>query len=64
MKSDQKRQLRQLKRDIKRAGNKRLRRQLKREVIDNPEDAPFTEVGFGRLSSVGLNGLDRKTTQK
>jgi hypothetical protein len=63
MEHDHKRQLRQLKREIKRAGNKRLRRQLKREVVENPEDAPFTEVSFGRWSSAGLNGLDRKANQ-
>jgi hypothetical protein len=62
MEHDHKRQLRQLKREIKRAGNKRLRRQLRREVVENPEDAHFAEVSFGRLSSAGLNGLDRKTT--
>jgi len=59
-----KRQLRQLKRDLKRTGNKRRRRHLKRDLTDNPEEAPFTEFDFGRNSSAGLNGLDQDATRK
>jgi hypothetical protein len=59
-----KRQLRKLKRDIKRAGNKRRRRHFKREVIDNPEEAPFSEFNFGSDSSQTLNGLDKDATRK
>jgi hypothetical protein len=59
-----KRQYRRLKRDIKRAGNKRRRQSLKRDLADNPEEAPFSEFEFGSDSSAGLNGLDRDATRR
>jgi hypothetical protein len=59
-----KRQLRKLKRDLKRAGSKRRRRHLKRELAERPEDAPYTEFDFGRHSSAGLNGLDQDATRR
>ena len=59
-----KRQLRKLKRDIKRAGNKRRRQHLKRELADNPEEAPFSEFDFGSDSSATLNRLDKDATRK
>ena len=49
-----KRHYRRLKRDIKRAGNKRRRQHLKRDLADNPEEAPFTDFDFGRNSSRDL----------
>ena len=59
-----KRQLRKLKRDIKRAGNKRRRQHLKRELVRNPEEAPFTEFDLGSDSSRGLNAIDRDATRR
>ncbi len=59
-----KRELRQEKRAIKRAGSKRRRRQLKRGLIEHPEDAPFTEFDFGRYESVRLNGIDHDATRR
>jgi len=59
-----KRQLRRLKRDIKRTGNKRRRQVLKRDLTDSPEDAPHAEFDFGRSSSATLNGLDEDATRK
>ena len=59
-----KRQFRKLKRDIKRAGSKRRRRHLKRELIENPEEAPFSEFDFGRNTSAGFNGMDRDATRR
>jgi hypothetical protein len=59
-----KRQLRKLKRDIKRAGSKRRRQYLKRELHQNPEEAPHTEYDFGRNSSETLNGLDQDATRQ
>jgi len=59
-----KRQLRKLKRDIKRAGNKRRRQHLKRELAENPEEAPFSEFDFGSDSSDTLNRLDNDATRK
>ena len=59
-----KRQFRKLKRDLKRAGNKRRRRFLKQELADNPEDAPYSEFDFGNDSSAGLNGMDQDATRR
>jgi hypothetical protein len=59
-----KRQLRKLKRDIKKAGNKSRRQHLKRELAENPEEAPHSEFDFGRKSSQGLNALDNDATRK
>ncbi len=60
----EKRQLRKLKRDLKKAGTKRRRQFLKRELTDRPEDAPHTEFDFGRTSSAGLNGIDDDATRR
>ncbi len=59
-----KRQLRKLKRVIKKAGSKHRRRQLKRQLEENPEEAAHAEENFGRSSSVGLNRLDNDATRK
>jgi hypothetical protein len=58
-----KREFRKLKRDIKRAGNKRRRKYLKRELLENPEEAPYSEFDFGRTSSQGFNGMDKDATR-
>jgi hypothetical protein len=60
----EKRELRKLKRTIKRAGNKKRRQQLKRDLSENPAEAHESEFDFGRDSSRGLNGLDHDTTRK
>jgi hypothetical protein len=59
-----KHQLRKLKRDIKRAGSKRRRQYLKRDMQQNPEDAPHSEYEFGRNTSETLNGLDRDAMRR
>ena len=59
-----KRGFRQLKRDLKRAGNRKRRRQLQRDLVDNPDDAAHGEFDFGRDSSAGLNGNDRDATRR
>ncbi len=59
-----KRRYRKLKRDVKRAGNKRRRQHLKRQVAENPEEAPFTEFDFGSDSSATMNGMDRDATRR
>jgi hypothetical protein len=53
-----KRKIRQLKRQIKRAGSKHRRRDLKKQLRDNPEEAHEGEENFGRYSSAGLNAYD------
>jgi hypothetical protein len=60
----QKRQLRKLKRDVKRAGSKRRRQYLKRELREKPEEAPHSEYDFGRNTSQTLNGLDDDATRR
>jgi hypothetical protein len=59
-----KRKLRKLKREIKRAGSKRRRQHLKRELSTNPEDAPYSEFDFGSDSSATLNGMDQDATRR
>jgi hypothetical protein len=60
----EKRELRQLKRDIKRAGVKRARLQLKRGLVDDPEEAHEASLDYGRHRSAGLNGIDNDSTRK
>ncbi len=60
----QKRELRKLKRTIKRAGSKHRRRELKRQLSDNPEAAAEAEEDLGKFSSEGLNRLDNDATRK
>ena len=61
---DDKRQMRKLKRDIKQAGNKKRRQQLKRDLRDNPEEAHWSEPTVGKDSSEALNGMDQDATRK
>ena len=59
-----KRQLRQLKRTIKRAGSKHRRRALKRQLEENPEEAAHAEEDYGRNRSTTLNGIDNDATRQ
>jgi hypothetical protein len=59
-----KRQLRKLKREVKRAGSRHRRRDLKRDLAENPGEAHRSDESFGRCSSQGLNGLDRDATRR
>ena len=59
-----KRRYRQLKRDLKRAGTRKRRRHLQRELLDNPAEAGQTDFDFGRASTTGLNGMDRDKTRR
>jgi hypothetical protein len=59
-----KRQLRQLKREIKRAGSKHRRRQLKRDLAENPDEAHHSEESFGRNRSEGMNDMDADATRR
>jgi hypothetical protein len=60
----EKRKHRELKREVKKAGNRRRRQHLKRDLRDNPEEAAHTEFEFGRASSAGLNGIDHDATRR
>ena len=59
-----KRELRKLKQTIKRAGSKHRRRDLKRQLVENPEGAAEAEENFGKFSSEAFNGLDKDSTRK
>jgi len=58
-----KRKLRELKRAVKKRGNKHRRQQLKRDLAENPDDAAHSEEKLGRFSSSGYNALDRDRTR-
>lgn len=59
-----KRQLRKLKRVLKRAGSKHRRRDLKQQLAENPEAAADADENLGRHRSDGFNGLDHDSTRK
>ncbi len=60
----EKRKLRELKRALKKRGNKHRRQNLKKTLSDNPEEAAHAEADLGRHRSETLNGLDRDSTRK
>jgi len=60
----QKRELRKLKREIKKAGGRKRRSKLKRDLRENPEEAPFSTIRYGKNSSRKLNGFDHDATRK
>ena len=59
-----KRQLRELKKLLKKRGNKHRRQQLKRTLSLNPDEAAHAEEQLGRHRSDDLNGLDRDSTRR
>ncbi|MBI1832992.1 MAG: hypothetical protein HYR84_16250 [Planctomycetes bacterium] len=59
-----KRRTRKLKREVKKAGNKKRRHSLKRDLRDNPAEAHWSEPSVGKASSESLNGLDQDATRK
>jgi hypothetical protein len=59
-----KRQYRELKRTIKRAGSKHRRQDFKRDLRENPEEAHTKDENFGRYSSAAMNANDRDATRK
>jgi len=61
---DDKRLQRKLKRQIKKAGNKRRRHALKDALRKDPAEAALSEETFGRHSSVSLNGADNDSTRR
>lgn len=65
MDRDQKRQHREEKRVIKRLGNQRVRRKLKRLLVEDPENAvDHAElIDYGPDTSAPLNGNDRDATR-
>ena len=59
-----KRKMRELKRAIKKRGNKHRRAQLKRDLVENPDEAAHSEEKLGRYRSDTLNGLDKDATRR
>jgi hypothetical protein len=59
-----KRELRQQKREIKRAGSHRRRRQEKQALREDPESLPDLNFDFGRYSSTPFNGMDHDATRR
>jgi hypothetical protein len=59
-----KRRYRKLKRQVKKAGNKSRRAQLKRDLTENPEEAHLSEYDFGNQSSSTMNGMDNDSTRR
>ena len=58
-KKDDKRQLRNLKRAVKRDGNKHRRHALKRQLAANPEEAHLAKEDLGGSQSKNMNAMDR-----
>lgn len=56
--SKKKFEFRELKRDIKRAGNRKRRRFYQKELTTNPEETHWSEFDYGRFSSEKMNGVD------
>lgn len=59
-----KRERRQLKREIKRKGSQRRRRMLKRALAEHPEEAADDIPSVGRFRSADLNGMDQDAKRR
>lgn len=59
-----KRTMRELKRAVKKRGNKRRRSELKRQLAENPEGAAEAAETFGRHTSANMNGQDKDSTRR
>lgn len=64
MDSREKRALREQKRQIKRLGNQRLRRQVRQALTETPEEVTDLEPDYGKFRSEALNGMDRDMTRR
>ena len=59
-----KRKMRELKRALKKRGNKHRRAELKKNLAENPEDAAHAEEDLGGYRSDTLNKLDNDSTRR
>lgn len=59
-----KREHRELKRVVKRAGHKHNRNLVKRALTERPDEADQLADEFGRHRSADLNGIDRDSTRR
>jgi hypothetical protein len=59
------RELREIKRVVKRLGNQHARREAKRRLSEDPDDEALTDdPDYGRFRSGPLNGIDRDATRR
>lgn len=59
-----KRKMREIKRAVKKRGNKHRRAELKRALSENPEEAAHAEEDLGGYNSSALNKLDNDSTRR
>jgi hypothetical protein len=59
-----KRKMREVKRAVKKRGNKHRRQELKKTLVENPDEAAHAEENLGRFRSDTLNGLDQDSTRR
>ena len=59
-----KRKMREVKRAVKKRGNKHRRQELKKNLGENPDEAAHAEENLGRFRSDALNGLDQDATRR
>ena len=59
-----KRKMREIKRAVKKRGNKHRRAELKRTLSANPEEAAHAEEDLGGYNSSALNKLDNDSTRR
>lgn len=64
MRNQEKREHREQKREVKRAGHKHVRNTIKRVLAEDPEEAAFVEDDFGRHRSAEMNGIDQDATRR
>jgi hypothetical protein len=67
MKKDNKKQFREAKRQVKKDGNRERRRYLKKQLLDDPENAHLydeDDYDYGFNSSTHYNGIDRDSTRR
>ncbi len=59
-----KRKMREVKRAVKKRGNKHRRQELKKNLSENPDEAAHAEENLSRFRSDTLNGLDQDSTRR
>lgn len=59
----EKKRLRSLKRDLKRDGNKKVRRDAKKIIVEDPEEAHLINDTYGASSTQKMNGMDHDATR-
>lgn len=62
--NNDKREHREMKREVKRAGHKHNRNQVKRVLTERPDEAAELGDDFGRHSTAELNGIDHDATRR